>query len=98
MADENKVINDSCDFCGCSAEIGTIITEGDDVFEYELRGSAETVEKDSERYDSAARSVSDAVQIQHHDTRDGEELARRVTLKFTCTAEKMIFQIRTGLV
>ena len=93
MADENKVINDSCDFCGCSAEIGTIITEGDDVFEYELKGGAEKVEEDSGRYDSVARSVSEAVQIHHHDTRDGEELTRRVSLKFTCTAEKMIFQI-----
>ena len=101
MDDDNKtdcVINDCCDACGCSAEIGTIITEGDDVYEYELQGETAKVKEDSERFDAVARNVSKEVQIQHTDTINGEMLLRKVTLKFSCTAEKMIFQMRTGLV
>jgi len=98
MDDKDSVINDCCEACGCSAEIGTIITEGDDVYEYELQGVPGKVEEDSERFDSAARNVSKEVQIQHTDTKNGEILVRKVRLKFSCTAEKMIFQMRTGLV
>jgi uncharacterized protein YfcZ (UPF0381/DUF406 family) len=56
------------------------------------------VKEDSERFDAVARNVSKEVQIQHTDTINGEMLLRKVTLKFSCTAEKMIFQMRTGLV
>ncbi len=38
MSVEEKVeLNETCDSCGCFAEIGTIIGEGDDVMELVMR-------------------------------------------------------------
>lgn len=42
MSVEEKVeLNETCDSCGCFAEIGTIIGEGDDVMELVIEAAAE---------------------------------------------------------
>ncbi|MGL5597052.1 MAG: DUF406 family protein, partial [Aeromonas sp.] len=39
--DEKVELNDTCDSCGCFAEIGTIIGEGDDVMDLEIAAGTE---------------------------------------------------------
>ena len=39
--DEKVELNETCDSCGCFAEIGTIIGEGDDVMELVIEAAAE---------------------------------------------------------
>ena len=63
--DEKVELNETCDSCGCFAEIGTIIGEGDDVMELVIEAAAE----------------ADAVIL-------------KARLQFTCTAEKLIFEMR----
>ena len=39
--DEKVELNETCDSCGCFAEIGTIIGEGDDVMELVIEAAEE---------------------------------------------------------
>ena len=41
--DEKVELNETCDSCGCFAEIGTIIGEGDDVMELVIEADRKSV-------------------------------------------------------
>ena len=77
MAVEHK--EEVCEACGCLAEVGTIIHEGDDVVVIPVEGDDEA--------DALAQVSSEL-----HTVDGGVVL--NTTLQFTCTAEKMFFEMR----
>lgn len=88
--EENQV----CEACGCSAEMGFIIKEGDDVANISLFGRDFTaLESELNKYIDLAKTVSDEVtyESQRIEGKDGIE----TRFQFTCSAEKLIFELKT---
>ncbi|WP_407334044.1 DUF406 family protein [Enterovibrio sp. 27052020O] len=85
-----------CDACGVTAEMGYVISEGDDVAEVEIFAADKAAALSEFRaYLSLAKEVNDAV---IHDLDETAELALdplKVKLKFECSAEKLIFELRS---
>ncbi|MEZ8140914.1 hypothetical protein A1OO_15680 [Enterovibrio norvegicus FF-33] len=85
-----------CDACGVTAEMGYVISEGDDVAEVEIFASDKTAAMAEFRaYLSLAKEVNDAV---IHDLDENAEWGLNpltVKLKFECSAEKLIFELRS---
>ncbi|KKA43613.1 MULTISPECIES: DUF406 family protein [Salinivibrio] len=86
---------DTCDACGVSAEIGYIISEGDEVAEVTIHGdSNDAVQARFEQYLALAESINPAVK---HDF-DPQQLdghRAHIKLQFECSAEKLIFELRS---
>ncbi len=85
-----------CDACGVTAEMGYVISEGDDVAEVQIFAqSNEEASKEFERYLSLAKTVNPNVM---HDFGQAEEVFDSqvmVKLKFECSAEKLIFELKS---
>lgn len=82
------------DCCGVFAEIGSIIRPDDNVFAFPL-AYAEKAETDAVIAKIQAyltETFGDTVSAQF-DATDAEETAYQVTLEFSCTAEKLIFEM-----
>lgn len=86
--------NQVCEACGCSAEMGFIIKEGDDVAQVTLYGTEDSqLDAELNKYVELAKTVSDEVQ---HETQKLEgESGLQIRFKFTCSAEKLIFELKT---
>ncbi|AMG29086.1 DUF406 domain-containing protein [Grimontia hollisae] len=85
-----------CDACGVTAEVGFIIGEGDEVAEVEIfaEDKASAV-AEFQRYLDLAKQVNENV---IHDLNENAELSLNpltVKLKFECSAEKLIFELRS---
>ncbi|MCC4800566.1 DUF406 family protein [Enterovibrio norvegicus] len=85
-----------CEACGVTAEMGYVISEGDDVAEVEIFAEDKTIAiAEFNAYLALAKQVNDAVV---HDLDESAELALnplKVRLKFECSAEKLIFELRS---
>ena len=91
--DEKVELNETCDSCGCFAEIGTIIGEGDDVMELVIEAAAEADAREKfAAYEALAKQVTAKSSSELSRGPDGVILKAR--LQFTCTAEKLIFEMR----
>lgn len=93
MADE--IFKECCTDCGCTAEIGTVIHEDDTVYEFELKGSKEDVLATFEKYQEAAKKADSNVAIKYEDAQN-DTFTRKGSFEFSCTAQKLIFQLRSG--
>ena len=93
MSDE--ILKDCSSDCGCMAEIGTIIHENDTVYDFKLEGNKEKVLETFAKYEEAAKAVDSTVKINFKDN-EGDSFVREGTFEFSCSAEKMIFQMRSG--
>ena len=86
--------NVPCDSCGCSAEMGFVIKEGDDVAEVSIFASNKAqLEAEFANYLSLAKEVCAEVEHSIELTNDDKELHAR--LKFSCSAEKLIYELKT---
>ncbi len=82
-----------CTECGATAEIGTVIKAGDDVYTGQIEAaSPEALQELYEKCLKLANSICDELQTQYEDNEAG--INRKYTFKFTCTAEKMIYEMR----
>ena len=62
--DEKVELNETCDSCGCFAEIGTIIGEGDDVMELVIEAAAEADARAKlAAYEALAKQVTAEAQV-----------------------------------
>lgn len=87
--------NETCEACGCSAEMGFIIKEGDDVAEVtifaqgkeilmaQLQPYLQLAERVNSNYQSDIEEISD----------EATQLTARI--KFECSAEKLIFELQS---
>lgn len=93
MAIEPK--EEVCEACGCLAEVGTIIREGDDVVTVPVEGSDEADARARQaRYLEIAKMACPDVKMQDELTQVGSGVVLNTVFEFTCTAEKMIFELR----
>ncbi|MGR6837897.1 YfcZ/YiiS family protein [Aliivibrio wodanis] len=91
---EQNVPCDACDACGCSAEMGFIIKEGDDVAEVSIFADNKTqLETEFTNYLALAKEVCDSVEHSTKISEDEKEL--HAHLKFSCSAEKLIYELKT---
>ena len=98
MSEEKQVSNqedDFCETCGCSAEMGFIIKEGDDVAEVSLFGEEKAqMEAEFGKYIALAKEVNSSVEYEVTPMADdAKELHAR--FKFEVSAEKLIFELKT---
>ncbi|MCG9730917.1 YfcZ/YiiS family protein [Shewanella sp. Isolate13] len=88
---QSDLVNDTCNDCGSFVDVGAIIDEHDTVLELELNGenceqlATEVIEKAQQRFDG----VTAQTQFEGQNA--------KVSLTFSFSAEKMIFQLENGL-
>lgn len=89
------VENEVCEACGCAAEMGFIIKEGDEFAEVTIMApSGELLEAELAKYVALAKEVSNEVQFEHSEIQaDSTQLSAR--FKFEVSAEKLIFELKT---
>ena len=93
--DEKVELNETCDSCGCFAEIGTIIGEGDDVMELVIEAAAEADARAKlAAYEALAKQVTAEAVIDSELFLFVDGVILKARLQFTCTAEKLIFEMR----
>ena len=82
-----------CTECGAAAEIGTVIRAGDDVYSGTIT-SDEPLSTESmyKKCQALAEDICSDVKAEFSDEDSGK--VRKYTFAFTCTAEKMIFEMR----
>ncbi|OOE57112.1 hypothetical protein BZG13_12345 [Salinivibrio sp. ML323] len=86
---------DTCDACGVSAEIGYIISEGDEVADVTIQGeSKDAVQARFEQYLALAESINPAVK-HDFDPQQFDGNGAHIKLQFECSAEKLIFELRS---
>ncbi|AAW87664.1 YfcZ/YiiS family protein [Aliivibrio fischeri] len=86
--------NVPCEACGCSAEMGFVIKEGDDVAEVSIFADNKVLlESEFSNYLALAKEVCADVEHSIVITEDEKELHAR--LKFSCSAEKLIYELKT---
>lgn len=94
MSVEEKV-QETCDACGCYAEIGTIIGEGDDVLDLEVSAASEADARAKlAEYRALAAQVSSESRIQEQLEQAEQGVILKARIQFSCTAEKLIFEMR----
>ena len=89
-------VQETCEACGCVAEIGSIINEGDDQVTLTVEAAdAASAEAQLEKFVELARSIySDVVVAKETQTTAGG-VVLNCALTFSCTAEKIIFEMRS---
>ncbi len=94
MSVEEKV-QETCDSCGCFAEIGTIIGEGDEVMELVIEAATEAAARSKlNDYEALAKQVTAEASCRSELTTGAAGVVLKAQLQFTCTAEKLIFEMR----
>ncbi len=84
--------NQPCEACGCSAEVGFIIRENDDVAQVTVNGdNASSLQARFSDYLTMAKEINPAVE--HEIQLEETQLTAR--LKFECSAEKLIFELKS---
>lgn len=93
MAVEHK--EEVCEACGCLAEVGTIIREGDDTVVVPVEGDNEADARARQaRYLEVAKMACPDVKMSEELIQQSSGVVLQTVFQFTCTAEKMIFEMR----
>lgn len=95
MSEENKANdNDVCESCGTIVELGSVIAEDDIVLVLPFQGADQAgVNKLAQKYIDAAKARFETVEIEKTESTAEQVFSIEVTLKFECTAEKLIFEM-----
>ena len=89
-------VQETCEACGCVAEIGTIINEGDDTVKLSVEAENEaSALARLEQFTALAREICDEVTVAHETQSDAGGVQVNASLTFSCTAEKIIFEMRS---
>ncbi|MBU2899058.1 YfcZ/YiiS family protein [Vibrio hepatarius] len=84
-----------CEACGCAGEMGFIIKEGDDIAEVTIHAENKAMlEAELEKYINLAYQVSKGVQY-HVATLAKDSTYLNAKFKFSVSAEKLIFELKT---
>ncbi|KXF82968.1 DUF406 family protein [Enterovibrio coralii] len=85
-----------CDACGVTAEMGFVISEGDDVAEVSIFASdKDAAIAEFKNYLALAKEVNENVLHDLNECADVSFDPLTVRLKFECSAEKLIFELRS---
>lgn len=95
MVTEVKDNQEVCEACGCAGEIGFIIQEGDEVALLEINAANKAaLEVEFAKYLELAKQVTSEVEHEVQPMEDDATLLQ-ARFKFTCSAEKLIFELKT---
>jgi len=85
---------DVCEACGTIVELGSVIAEDDTVMVLPFSGPDKaSVEALAEKYINAAKGRFDTVEVDVAFAESDDVVNSKVSLKFECTAEKLIFEM-----
>jgi len=85
---------DVCEACGTIVELGSVIAEDDTVMVLPFSGPDKaSVEALAEKYIKAATDRFESVEVSVMFTESNDTVDSEVSLKFDCTAEKLIFEM-----
>jgi uncharacterized protein (TIGR00743 family) len=88
-------VQETCEACGCVAEIGTIISEGDNsaVFSFTAENEA-AAQARFDKFSALAKSILADVSLTHEFVSADSGVSCNCSFGFSCTAEKLIFEMR----
>jgi len=92
--DEKVELNETCDSCGCFAEIGTIIGEGDDVMDLVIEAAPRRMPAPSWLPMKLWPTGHCRSSSEQRTDQGANGVILKARLQFTCTAEKLIFEMR----
>jgi uncharacterized protein YfcZ (UPF0381/DUF406 family) len=85
---------DVCEACGTIVELGTVIAEDDTVLVLPFEGANEVdVKALAQKYIDVAKARFDTVEVTQKESKTEKGLKVEITLTFSCTAEKLIFEM-----
>ncbi|MGL4206452.1 MAG: DUF406 family protein [Aeromonadaceae bacterium] len=88
-------VQETCEACGCVAEIGSVISEGDETLHFTIESDdAAEVEARLAKYEALAREIYPEVIVAKQASDLAGRFSLEVALQFSCTAEKLIFEMR----
>lgn len=88
--------NQACDACGVTAEMGYVILEGDDVAEVTIFAENKDMAlAEFQGYMTMAKKVNENVIHNLDENADFPTNPLIIKLKFECSAEKLIFELRS---
>ena len=89
-------VEETCEACGCVAEIGTLINEGDDQLTLDVT-AASLAEAHARvaRFVELAKAIAADVKVAQQVQEQGDQAVVTLQLTFGCTAEKLIFEMRS---
>jgi len=98
MSQENNNPNectvDVCEACGSIVELGSVISDNDDVLVLPFTGADKaSVELLAQKYIDAAQARFPEVVVNKEESSDADGEHINLTLTFDCTAEKLIFEM-----
>lgn len=94
MSENNQVENEVCEACGTFVELGSVIAEDDTVLVLPFTGPDKaSVEALADKYIDAAKQRFETVEASVDYQEEAGQVTGKVTLKFECTAEKLIFEM-----
>jgi len=97
MSQENKNTTqeaDVCEACGTIVELGSVIAEDDMVLVLPFTGPDKpSVEALADKYITAAKNRFETVEVNVTFEEVNNATESKVSLKFECTAEKLIFEM-----
>ncbi len=95
MSDESCEVNEVCEACGCSAEMGFFIKEGDEVAEVTIYANdKDQLQGELDKYVALAKEVCAAVEFESAPIEEGTtEVNAR--FQFEVSAEKLIFELKS---
>ncbi|MFC3913368.1 DUF406 family protein [Pseudaeromonas sharmana] len=89
-------VQETCEACGCVAEIGSIISEGDDQVVLTVEAAnAEEAEARLASFIELARAIYSDVVVAKESASSEVGVTLTCQLTFSCTAEKIIFEMRS---
>jgi uncharacterized protein YfcZ (UPF0381/DUF406 family) len=92
--DKNTTEADVCEACGTIVELGSVIEAGDDVLVLPFEGTDQAgVNKLAQKYIDAAKTRFETVEVSLEEKTTEQGFVCNVSLKFECTAEKLIFEM-----
>lgn len=85
---------DVCEACGTIVELGSVIAEDDTVLVLPFTGPDKpSVEALADKYITAAKNRFETVEVSVAFEEVNNAIESKVSLKFECTAEKLIFEM-----
>ncbi|PNH90939.1 hypothetical protein C1M56_01410 [Vibrio diazotrophicus] len=95
MSNESCEVNQVCEACGCSAEMGFFIKEGDEVAEVTIFApNQDQLKSELDKYIALAKEVCAAVEFESTPI-DENTTELNARFKFEVSAEKLIFELKS---
>ncbi len=96
---QEKNVDEVCEACGTIVELGSVICEDDTVLVLPFTGvDAVSVKQLAQKYIDAATERFATVEVSKTEQADENGASCELSLKFECTAEKLIFEMNLSAI